>query len=259
MLDKLASWEFSVQAGLPFAETISTDAPAAAIEAFADTHGFPLIMKPRHGFGSRDVFFLLNAEQLRRAIGRPDFVIQRYVGDPAPICAYANAVATEGVPLFHTLEAIKPSIQSLIGPDGKVVDTFAAIAIMRLGRDERTLMELDPQAKQLGDLCAAAFSRIGWRGPLNLNCARDRDGQLRVFEFNGRFTGATAARRLLGYDEVSLALQTFCQFGGTPSAGSLDRGDTPSEVVRFPVGRVPDARNVRELLRTGYWRAAPAL
>jgi hypothetical protein len=34
-----------------------------------------------------------------------------------------------------------------------------------------------------------------------------RTGELKAYEFNGRFTGATAARYFLGYDEIGFALE----------------------------------------------------
>jgi hypothetical protein len=35
------------------------------------------------------------------------------------------------------------------------------------------------------------------------------EGDYAIYEYNGRYTGATGARQLLGYDEVGMGLEHF--------------------------------------------------
>lgn len=251
MLDKESSWSFSRRHGLPYAPTMSTEAAAASVAGFADEHGFPLLAKPRQGFASHGVFLVLDQAQLDRAIGRPGYVLQKYVGDAAPVLSYARNVVTEGVPLFHTFETIKLSIQAFIAPDGLTAGVFATRNTMRQGRSERVVKDDDPELAALGARCARVFSELGWRGPLNIQCQRTPTGDLTIYEYNGRFTGATAARYLMGYDEIGIALRTFCGLCmGTSQSGT---GHPRVEVVRLQCSRSADPAQVMRLMQDGYW------
>ena len=64
----------------------------------------------------------------------------------------------------------------------------------------------------MGRRIAEAFAAEGWRGPLNIQCQRAGDGRLLVHEFNGRFTGATSDRWMLGFDEVGETIELYTGF-----------------------------------------------
>nr|NQU92217.1 hypothetical protein [Bacteroidota bacterium] len=64
-----------------------------------------------------------------------------------------------------------------------------------------------------------------------------KTGDLKAYEFNGRFTGATAARYFLGYDEVGLALDEMSLTG----IGKDNRFGSQKTVRKQPVVSViPD-------------------
>jgi len=252
MLDKAASATLAQKHGLPFAPTLATDAdpdPARLI-AFAACHGYPLIAKPRQGFASRGVLLILDQGQLLRLAGRPDYILQAYLGDADAVRSYVEACARDGVPLFHSFEMDKYSIQAFIAPDGHPAGLLATRHAMRQGRSERVTHNSDPALLELGRRCAAAFAAEGWRGPLNIQCQRSATGDYGIYEFNGRYTGATSARRLLGYDEVALGLAHFggIQIETAPAA-------TAGDVIRLPVSRALDAERIAQLKRDGHWRA----
>ena len=69
-----------------------------------------------------------------------------------------------------------------------------------------------------------------------------------IFELNGRFTGATAVRRHLGFDEVGLALRELL---GLPMAAT---GMIGRSVVRYPVSWGADPDDVDRLQADGFWR-----
>ena len=253
MLDKESSWHFSSRHGLPYAPTIGTRGDPASIAGFAAAQGFPLVAKPRQGFASLGVFLVLDAAQLERIVERRDYVLQRYLGDAEPVVAHAQRIAADGMPLFHSFEAVKLSIQAFIASNGSLAGMFASRNTMRQGCSERVVRDEDPDLAELGARCAQAFSQAGWRGPLNIQCQRTPAGDLMIYEFNGRYTGATAARRLLGYDEVGIALEAFCGF---PRAPARTGEALPTEAVRLPVSRAIDQQKVRQLMQTGSWRAA---
>ncbi len=253
MLDKLASWEFSERHGLPYAQTISCECDTSLLLAFAELHGYPLITKPRQGFASMGVRLLLDGAQVKRMAGVPGYILQRYLGEPRAVTAYAENIAGEGIPLFHSFEAVKLSIQALVGPAGDCLGVCCTHNTMKQGRSEFVEAVQDEQALALGRHCAAVFAREGWRGPLNIQCQVTPGGELAIYEYNGRFTGATAARHLLGYDEVGLALSAFSGIRlPTPETQERCRA-----IKRVPTSRALDERNVEALIREGNWRKQP--
>ena len=250
MCDKWLSWQFSVDHGLPFAPTIVTRAGAQA-ETFAREHGFPLLVKPRRGYASRGVYFVFNEAQLRRAAAQEDHVIQKYLGDPSTLEAYRRDVSEIGIPLSHSFEGIKHTIQIFIAPDGSLAGTFYSRAPMRNGVALRRERHESDDATELGEQCFRAFAKAGWRGPMNMQCQQTPDGRLIIFEFNGRMVGTTSARFLMGYDEVGLAVKTFAGKELKP-AGNSRRA--PLQVVPRAVDTVPQPEDIARLARDGFWR-----
>lgn len=250
MLDKAASAALSDRHGLPYAATLATDTDATRLIDFAARHGYPLIAKPRQGFASRGVFLVHNEAQLARLAGRPDTILQRYLGDRADVQAYLDGIARDGIPLFHSFEADKHSIQAFIAPDGSLKGLLATRHAMRQGRSERVARNPDPALLQLGQRCARAFTAEGWCGPLNIQCQRTPEGDYAIYEYNGRYTGATGARQLLGYDEVGMGLE---HFGGIQLPESTAPEHWPDAVQRLPVSRAVEAGWAETLERTGHW------
>ena len=248
MRDKLESRRFSQEHGLPFAPTLSTRAGTDALQHFAGDHGFPLVAKPCEGFGSRDVRLILNKSQLQRIAMRPGYVLQQYLGDRAEVLACADGMANNGLPLFHSVEGVKISIQASIAPDGAIAGVFVTRNTMGQGRSESVEPANDPEIDRLARHWTETFSRAGWRGALNIQCKRSETGEIMIFEYNGRFTGATAARYLLGFDEIGTALREWLGYRLPDGAQS-----GAVRVVRYPVGRALDAEKVEQLRGKGFW------
>jgi carbamoyl-phosphate synthase large subunit len=250
MLDKFESWRLSNSLGLPFAPTLDGQGDSVALARFATEHGFPLIVKPRSGYASQGVRLVLDDAQLRNACAHPDVVIQKYIGDAQTVHAFALDTAHNGLPLFHSLEETNLSLQAAIGPDGSIAAVFAGGNVMRMGRSRTVHAVVDAQIDRLARQWVGLFAGAGWRGPLNIQCKRRRDGEVTIHEFNGRFTGATAARRLLGFDEVGLALRDWL------GVDLLDRPLPPArEVIRYPASRAAESSKIDRLRHDGYWEA----
>jgi len=250
MMDKWASSVFASEHALPYAPSIIAggDRPLAD---FAREHGFPLVAKPRSGFGSQGVFLVCDERQLLRAAAADGYLFQQYLGDAGEVTRFRHGIEDAGVPLFHSFEGRKLSIQALIAPDGSIVGPFCTRHTMRQGRSDRVETEAAAELLELGERCARAFAAAHWRGPLNVQCQRAPDGRVFIHEFNGRFTGATAARHLLGFDEVGLALARFTGRAMPEPAVPTMRA---REVVRVPLSRAVDPTRVATLVRAGVWR-----
>ncbi|MFM9916045.1 MAG: hypothetical protein ACKVOX_09590 [Rhizobacter sp.] len=208
IVDKWRSAQFSVARGLPFARS----APAAdpiAVEALLDDVGWPLIAKPRAGFASLGVRILRQRNQLEAVLGNPAMLVQEYLGSRDALVSYLDELERLGAPLFNSFEELKCSLQIFIGPAGDIVDHLVTCHSMKQGKSAQVEVWVDSQLEALALRVARTFSEAGWRGPLNAQCQLCPDGRFAIYEYNGRFTGATSARALLGYDEVGLALEQF--------------------------------------------------
>jgi hypothetical protein len=249
--DKWLSHQFCSERELPFAPSIvGGDRDRAA--AFLRTHGFPLISKPRRGFSAQGIHLLFSEAQFARALGDENLVVQAFLGDDARVTDFLAELDACGIPLFHTLQGLKHSIQALVGPGGNVARVICTRNLRAERRSKWVEADDDPATAAMGRSLAEALAAHGWRGPLNIQCQRARDGRLLVHEFNGRFTGATSDRWMLGFDEVGATIELFTGFRFTPATvRSASR-----EVFESMVARAADPRDVDALARDGVWSAA---
>ena len=250
LCDKWLSHEFCTRHELPYAATIMGGS-AGERAAFVREHGFPLIAKPRGGWSSLEVYVVHKHEQLAHMLDREGFVAQQFLGDAQRIADYLARLETSGLPLFHDFQGLKHTLQALIAPDGSIVQVFCMRRVRQMRRSKHVEHDPDPRSHDIGMRCARAFSAAGWRGPLNIQCGEAADGDIRIHEFSGRFTGATVDRWLLGFDEVGLAVEHF-------TGRRIDTAHQPAppalEAFESRVGRAADPRNVEQLAREGVWR-----
>lgn len=252
--DKWTSCEFASAHALPFAPSLPSadDAEASArVEAFVARHGLPLVAKPRQGSDSRGVIIVTTLAQVARAMRRPDHVLQAYLGDPAAVEAYLREVEQDGIPLFHTFQGVKRSLQVLIGPEGAVEHVVCTRNAVTARNARSIAIDDDSAASAIGGRCAAVFAAAGWRGPLNVQCQPDRDGALAIHEFNVRFTGATGARWHIGHDEIGSAVRAFT---GRSIDPRFPWNDAPQAAVEGLWPRAADPGSVRTLAERGEWQ-----
>jgi carbamoyl-phosphate synthase large subunit len=251
--DKWAGHEFARAHDLPFVPSLPTGGVEVSderIAAFVDACGLPLIVKPRRGSDGRGVGIVTTRAQAQRAGRREGHVLQRFLGDPGEVTAWLRALAEDGIPLFHTFQGPKRSLQALIGPAGALEHLVCTTNIMS-GRNARAVaVDDDPAARAIGERCAAVFAAQGWRGPLNVQCQPDRDGKLAIHEFGLRFTGASGARWLLGYDEIGAAVRAFT---GVSLEPRFPARDSPGVAVETLRARAADLEAVRMLAERGEW------
>ena len=248
MWDKWLSFELSTAHGLPFAESWIPEC-TESLRDFATRVEYPLVAKPRDGFSSKGIVLVENLAQLERAASRPSYVIQEYLGNPDDYWSFRRSIEQDGLPLFHTLHGVKHSIQLMFGPDSRPHGVFAAYSRAAfISRAIRPNTEAGTLA--LGRQCGEVFSRLGWRGPLNIQCQRDRHGHLKIHELNGRYTAQTTARWMLGYDEVALGLELFTGLKLEPSHWA----SRPAEhAVAQLTSRGSNPANVAALQQHGQW------
>jgi carbamoyl-phosphate synthase large subunit len=179
--DKYRTFEFFRDAGLhPPASALPED--AAALAALVDEVGFPLVVKPRVGARSVGVGLVRTRAELDSAIaGRSGLVVQECVGRE-------DEEYTSSVLVFDGT----PEASIVMRRDLRDGNTYRAFA--------GDYPELNTQVKAFG----AALKPFG---PANFQFRTDAQGRARVFEINGRFSGATPLRALIGFNEVEMCLR----------------------------------------------------
>ncbi len=209
MNDQCLSYNFAQEHALPFAPTYFAE-QAQSLADFLEQNDFPLLAKPVSGFASRQVSLIWNQQSLESAVSLGDFVLQKYIGSEQAVQSFASQIAEQGIPLFYSFEQNKYSFQAFIDPQGAVKANCVTLHEMKTGLSWVVSVVEGLSLSALGKNWAQLFAALGWRGPLNIQCLQDQTSRYWIHEFNGRFTGATAARQILGYDELGLTLQYWC-------------------------------------------------
>lgn len=251
--DKYMTWLFAHRHGLPFAATAFD---RDEVDALISRKGLPLICKSRFGNASRGVFILRSTAEVDAALAEASFVFQEFLNPPRDLQAILPDFRF-GVPLFHGIvEDDHYSAQGLVGAEGELLAFFATLHIMEGGKSISVQPLAEPALERMTADYARALSPLGYIGPLNLNCKKIDPHHFMPYELNGRFTGASAARALLGYPEVEYALDYFLD-GCRPKPRGESRPD--SGALRHIVQRQASAHLVdldaaTRLTAAGVWR-----
>lgn len=175
--DKWLTYEFLKAHGFHYPDSALPGDAAALVERV----GFPLVVKPRHGARSVGVSVVHSATELAALLaGGRDLVVQECVGT-------LTDEYTSGLVCFA----------------GRC---HASITMRRDLRDGNTYRAFPlpdfPYDAELRHIVEA----LGVHGPINLQF-RLVAGQVKVFEINGRFSGTTPLRGLVGFPEVEMVLR----------------------------------------------------
>lgn len=213
MLDKYESFRFCKENHLPFAETFLYDKNKSdnldKLSEFVEKYQYPLIAKPRQGFGSQGVRFILNRQHLEETIKDDNVVFQEYLGEPKDILKYQDAYK-RGIPLFFQIPEPKQfASQSVINSDGSLSEIFFTVNTLVLGRNEYIEQLIDEEVERITQKFAKALFKNGWYGPLNIQMKQDKNGDWKAFELSPRQTGSTSGRLQLGFDEFGILCDYF--------------------------------------------------
>lgn len=214
MQDKYLSYQYAVKNNLPFADSYlyCHHQDSGGLESFLNKHPFPVLVKPRLGFGSLGVYYVLNEEQidcLHAEAAGGEILFQEYLGPKQDFEKYARQLKC-GVPLsFQIPETNQFAVQTVISAEGIIADYFISINTMVAGRAEYSKQISNQEIEDVALKYADVLYRDGWYGPLNVQLKQDQQGLWKVFEMNPRMTGTTSARYLLGYDEIGIITDYF--------------------------------------------------
>lgn len=247
MHDKWLSSQFCQQEQLPFIPSIVSN-QTDELQRFAEEYGFPLLAKPRTGFASQGIYLPTDLKELIALTQLKGYMIQQYWGH---LEAFRDAQQKKyGPRLFHSFEEPKISLQTLIDEHGSWENIFCTRHTMRFGLSFQIETIQDSNLLAIGERCCQAFSKIGWRGPLNIQGQVNTQGAFAIIEFNGRFTGATAARFHLNYDELELAITSLTKRKSVVKPQPKSSSKLIKKLSSYPVNE----NNIQELSQKGFWQ-----
>ena len=248
MADKAETARFSQEHDLPFADTVATESIDAKdrVDSMIQEHGYPLIAKPASGSGSSGVYILRNDHDVNDAIKLPGFILQPYLDPPDQIAPLHQV----GVPLFWQVREDRlHGVQVLIDSDGNIGPSCSFRSVMVCGRCEYLEQVEDSALTEVAIRYARIVAAEGWRGPFNVQAKRDHHGEWRVIELNGRFSGGTSARRLLGFDEVGWVINKFLGRSAIPE----DTVKPSNRIVRLFLDTPLNESAIASLQDSGAW------
>jgi nucleoside-diphosphate-sugar epimerase/carbamoylphosphate synthase large subunit len=170
---------------------------------------YPLIAKPKDGSASAGVR-IINSDRSLRELNN-SFVIQPYIF-PADNDPYyetlKNAVENE---IF--LQIAEVSVQYAISRDKQILGKMASYNRLKDG----VPIEIVPVEDQriwdtLEDLFPYLYEK-GMYGPVNFQGRMTEIGPI-FFEMNGRFTGITGLRSMMGFNEVEVLIKHILEING---------------------------------------------
>jgi len=180
-MDKWGMFEAMRGAGLPVPETVLASDEAGVAELVA-RRGLPLVLKPRHGSGSRDLHLVRSTEELAwlaRHVAEP--VLQQYLLPD-------DEEYTVGVYRSHRT-----------GYLGQIAFRRSLAA----GLTYKAEVVAD---EEIAETCRRVVEMFDVVGPVNLQLRKTTEG-VRVFEINPRFSSSAPMRAQFGFNEAELCLR----------------------------------------------------
>lgn len=200
--DKLLSYQTLAAAGLPF---VRTEAARDFLGSYASA-SYPVIVKPKGGSASIGARVLHGPRDVERDDLDDDDIVQHYLLPTS--WNIETAKRADVMKMGRLRQEDEVSIQAVIAPNGEIVSVFASINELRDGVPTRVCPTLDPAILDFGRTVFESFVRMGHIGPCNFQGRMTDDGIV-IYEINPRFTGITAVRAAMGWNEVEAALRLF--------------------------------------------------
>lgn len=183
--DKALTHQKLAAAGLPVPDS-AWDLSAEEAVAWARSHGYPVVLKPRDGFASRGVHVIRDEEELRFFFPRtPNPIVQEHLSDGGREEEFTCAV--------------------FVDREGEPAGTFMARRDLSGGATYRAEVNVWPEIR---DLLMAIGRTLRPRGPLNVQLRQTARGPV-PFELNIRCSGTAAIRAHFGYNEPEMLLRHY--------------------------------------------------
>ena len=176
--DKWQTVTFLKNNGLPYPESALPDNKDKLI----DKVGFPVILKPREGSASRDVYIVKNYEELEVFIKRvKNPIIQEYLMPE-------DEEYTSGTVMF----------------DGDLLGVFTMKREIKSGNTYRGMIDSFDEVREAVEKVTRKFNQFG---PSNFQMRLSERGPV-IFEINPRFSGTTAMRAYYHFNEPETVINS---------------------------------------------------
>lgn len=179
--DKWKTYEFCVAKGIPCAPSSLPETR----EEFAREFGYPLVVKPREGYGSVHLYVANGGEEMEHAVSsikkagwQP--VVQKYLGGDE---------FTSGVTI-----------------DKKCRYAMSSISIRKVIKHGQTYKAFIDDFYSVRKSAEEAALRLGASGPLNVQAKLEGDTPM-VFEINPRFSATCPMRAAAGVNEPDIVFR----------------------------------------------------
>jgi len=152
------------------------------IEELIKNYNFPLIVKPRFGHTSKNVFLVKNNSELQSALKKCEMpIVQEYLDK-------ADMEFTCGVVYLHE----------------KVV---SVISLRRTLKNGNTQLAFSENSDEINKFITQVTRKLKPNGPINFQL-RVTDAGPVIFEINPRFSGTTPIRQIFGVNEVEATIKS---------------------------------------------------
>lgn len=179
--DKLLTANFLKDSGFPYLDTARAG-DKAKVDSIINKYGFPLIIKPQIGSGSKNIFLLNSRKQINSLANFvPNLIVQRYI--PGSDNEYTAATISNSNMKVRAIIILHRDIHS--------------------GTTYRTELVQD---KSLGFQVTQIIEALGAIGVCNLQFKVIK-GKVFVFEINPRFSGTCGVRYLYGFNDSEMVFE----------------------------------------------------
>lgn len=178
--DKYLTYKFLKENSLLYPKTFLEDEIDEALVNLS----FPMIIKPRNGYRSIDVFLVNTEEELKKKIKLiHNPIIQECIGDKTT--EYTCGTICFNNDVKHSI-VLRRDLK-----DGNTSTTYLDETI----------------SPKIAEYIEKASSTLGQFGVCNFQLRMDKDGIPKIFEINSRHSGTTYIRSLYGYNEIEYILE----------------------------------------------------
>ena len=179
-MDKWETVRLLREKGLPVPDTVLASDPND-VRAFLARHPFPMIVKPRHGSGSKNLFVVRDPREL-------DFAA-RYVDEPV-LQEYLLPDEEE-----YTVGIYKSQRTGYVGQ----------IVMRRTLSAGLTYKAEVIRDDEIESVCRTVVESFDVWGPINVQLRKTAAG-VRIFEINLRFSSSAVIRAAFGFNEPDMCL-----------------------------------------------------
>jgi carbamoyl-phosphate synthase large subunit len=167
-------------------------------ESFTREFGFPIVVKPREGYGSVHFRVVHNMTQIEQAISAIEAegwhpIVQRYLADASNDSSYRHignsSEFTTGITVNNTGK--------------RVMSSVSINKILKSGQTYKALIDDFPNVRRAAE---AAALRLGATGPINIQTKLEGDLPV-IFEINPRFSATCPMRAVAGVNEPDIVFR----------------------------------------------------